>query len=188
MEAREDLVHGIRVPNWLFYSANHMWLDVAEDGSCHVGIDGFLAHVLGPVKRVSFVTLAGVHRATAVLLAGGMDVQVTFPNPLAVTAWNPHLRGDPEVVSKDPYRQGWLFEGAQPVCAGLIRGTEARNWMEREVERLGEFAQGRLAPVLMFASMADGGVLDPRLLEHLDREERFQLLHEFCSPYAERRS
>ncbi|HWC00889.1 MAG TPA: hypothetical protein VG672_29485 [Bryobacteraceae bacterium] len=188
LEAREDVVQGIRVPNWLFYAPNHLWLDVAEDGSCHVGVDGFLARILGRVERVTFVTQRGIDWASAVLLAAGVDVQVVFPNPLTVTAWNTNLRNDPESLTADPYRRGWLFEGAQPVCTGLIPGTEACKWIEREVERLGAFARERLVPGLPGASMADGGAFDPRFLEHLDREEKYQLLHEFCSPYAKRQS
>ena len=44
-----------RCPDWLRYSANHMWLDVTEDGICHAGIDAFLSRALGPIDRISYV-------------------------------------------------------------------------------------------------------------------------------------
>ena len=44
-------VDGIPVPDWLQYSANHMWLDVTEDGICHAVIDAFLSRALGTVDR-----------------------------------------------------------------------------------------------------------------------------------------
>ncbi|HZT29309.1 MAG TPA: hypothetical protein VFA33_05475 [Bryobacteraceae bacterium] len=187
-EAREHWVHGIRVPNWLYYASNHMWLDMAEDGTCHLGIDGFLAKVLGRVERVSFLTLEGAALAAVVLTAHGMDVQAVFPNPVAVTGLNQQLRGEPERLIADPYRRGWLFEGAEPVLMGLIAGMEAPDWMGRELERLGRFAQEHpgAGPALEYSCMADGGILHPQLAERLDREERFQLWHEFFSPYGKR--
>src|SRR6185369_11865718 len=33
-------VDGIPLPEWLQYSANHMWIDITDDGACHAGIDG----------------------------------------------------------------------------------------------------------------------------------------------------
>ena len=56
-------VDGIPLPGWLQYSANHMWLDVTDDGTCHAGIDGFLSRVLGKVDRISYVRLSGTDAA-----------------------------------------------------------------------------------------------------------------------------
>ena len=36
-------ISAIAAPDWLRYSANHMWLDATGDGACHVGIDAFLS-------------------------------------------------------------------------------------------------------------------------------------------------
>ena len=38
---------GIPFHDGLQYSANHMWLDVGEDGVCHAGMDAFLSRALG---------------------------------------------------------------------------------------------------------------------------------------------
>lgn len=51
-ELREEWVEGVRVPCWLWYSRNHMWLDLSVDGDYHVGIDGFLANSL-PIPTAS---------------------------------------------------------------------------------------------------------------------------------------
>ena len=44
---RSPDVDGSAVPGWLFFSPNHMWMDVGDDGLCHVGLDAFLARVVG---------------------------------------------------------------------------------------------------------------------------------------------
>ena len=99
------------MPDWLRYSANHMWLDVTDDGVCHAGIDAFLSRALGQVERISYVWQKGHHRPTAVLTAGGVDLEIVFPNPLLLTNCNLYLRADPARLTAEPYTGGWLFEG-----------------------------------------------------------------------------
>ena len=53
--AGTPLVDGIPVPLNLAYAPNHMWLDVGDDGCRHVGIDAFLARIIGTVDAISFV-------------------------------------------------------------------------------------------------------------------------------------
>ncbi len=173
----------IAVPGWLRYSANHMWLDVTEDGICHAGIDAFLSRALGPIERLTYVWQKGVHRPTAVLTAGGVDLEVVFPNPLLLTGCNVYLRADPSRIASQPYTGGWLFEGT-PVensTAGLMGSEAAQEWMEAEQTRMNEFLQqhtgnGQYA--------ADGGLFAAGLSRLLDRDRVLALFHEFFSPFA----
>lgn len=181
---RDCLVGGIRVPNWLHYSANHMWLDAAKGGSCHFGLDAFLTRVLGTVERITFLKQTGVHRPSAVLTVRGVDLEVVFPNPILLTASNLYLRANPAKLTADPYGMGWLFQGVQlpgqpPVTAGLIRGDASVPWIEREIGRMSAFLAecwvSRHGAVLM----NDGGVFSPDILRELNREETLRLFHEF---------
>ncbi len=116
----------IPMPDWLSYSTNHMWLDRGEDGLCHVGIDAFLARVLGRVERISYIWQKGIlRRPTAVLTAGGVDFEVVFPNSLHVTRCNLYLRADPARLTAEPYTAGWLFEGTP------VEDTGARSSLRR---------------------------------------------------------
>jgi glycine cleavage system H protein len=186
--AGEPRVDGIRVPECLDYSANHMWLETGEDGACYIGIDGFLARVLGQVERVSFLTAGGNARAAAVLTACGADLQVVFPNAMPIAALNTYLRANPAPLTADPYGAGWLFQARETgqARAGLIGGGEAKAWMQAEAARMTEFAYaaqcgthpelGRTAP--------DGGVFEAGLAGRLGREDVLGLFHRFFSPYA----
>ena len=78
----------IPLPDWLLYAGNHMWLDLTEDGVCHIGIDAFLSRALGKVDRISYVWTKGNHRPAAVITVGGMELELVFPNPLLVTGCN----------------------------------------------------------------------------------------------------
>lgn len=174
----------IATPEWLRYSPNHMWLDATDDGACHVGIDGFLSRALGAIEAVSYVWERGRRRPAVVLTAGGIDVEVVFPNPLLLTDCNRYLRADPSKLTTDPYTAGWLFEGT-PVEGTLDRlmpGPEAAAWMEEEQRRVNEFLQSW--PSGKAPAMCDGGLFAAGVLSALDRGQALALVQEFFSPLA----
>ena len=177
----EDQADRIPLADWLQYATNHMWLDSAEDGSCHVGIDAFFSRALGPVERISYVWKKGEHRPAAILTAAGIDFEVVFPNLLQITGCNLYLRANPARLWSDPYTAGWLFEGTQSggTLHGLLHGAEARAWAEQEERCMSQFLQeqtGRFA--------ADGGLFVPGLLAQLPREQAVAIFHEFFSPWG----
>jgi ADP-ribose pyrophosphatase YjhB (NUDIX family)/glycine cleavage system H lipoate-binding protein len=184
---------GIPVPERLAYTRNHMWIDVGQDGSCHVGVDAFLARVLGEVERVTFVSPRGRVRPAAVLRVHGVDLSLTFPCRMNVTGTNALLRMHPEMALDDPYGAGWLFEGTHPESGNgsnsddrgplLLHGGEVKGWMHAEVDNMSSLVHelhsghGHEGQALM----ADGGVFCPNLAQHLEREE---LLHLFNCFFA----
>ncbi|HKE20941.1 MAG TPA: hypothetical protein VKB88_01050 [Bryobacteraceae bacterium] len=176
-----DDVDGLPLPAWLRYSANHMWLDVAEDGTCHAGIDSFLSRAIGGVEGISYVWTGGDHRPAAVLTVGGVDFEVVFPNPLRIVACNLYLRANPHRLNSQPYTSGWLFEGTalDETTRGLLRGPGARTWMENDLKRINQLLQECTAGLA-----ADGGVFAPGLIAHLPREQAVALFHEFFSLWS----
>lgn len=183
-ERSDQAVGGIRTPSWLHYSPNHMWLDAATGGSCHLGVDAFFTRVLGSVERITFLRQTGVHRPSAVLTVHGMDLEVVFPNPILLTASNLYLRANPAKLTGDPYGTGWLFQGVElpgqtPVTSGLIRGAAILPWIENEISRMSAFlAECRISQHDV-PCMNDGGVFAPGVLQQLGREEALRLFHEF---------
>jgi glycine cleavage system H lipoate-binding protein len=178
---------GIHMPEQLSYSANHMWLDVTDDGVAHAGIDAFLGRALGQVERISYVWQNGHHRPTAVVTVAGVDVELTFPFPLQLTNCNLYLRANPGRLTSEPYTGGWLFEGVPDAgtLENLARGAEARNWMDTEVKRMSEFLQQLPGPHGPMA--ADGGMFSAGLARYIERDQMLALFHEFFSPYASRK-
>lgn len=181
---RDCSVGGIRVPTWLHYSANHMWLDAAKDGAYHLGLDAFLSRVLGAVERITFLKQTGVQRPSVVLTVHGVDLEVVFPNPILLTASNLYLRANPARLTSDPYGAGWLFQGVQlpgqpPVTSGLIRGDAVLPWIDGEIGHMSAFLAECRIPRHDTQVMNDGGVFSPALLQQLNREEALRLFHEF---------
>ena len=183
---RESSVAGMRTPGWLYYSANHLWLDLARDGACHLGIDAFLARVLGTVERITFLTEPGVHQACAVVTAHGMDLQLVFPNAMLLTASNLYLRANPAKLTVSPYDAGWLFEGVQlpgqtPVTSGLIRGDFIVPWIESEIAHMSDYLAECRNSRRGQATWNDGGVFSAGVLACLGRDQALRLFHEFFS-------
>jgi len=187
-ERRVPEVGGVPVPPDLWYAPNHLWLHESESGACHIGIDAFFARLLGVVERISFVTMQGVHRPSAVLSLNGVDWALVFPNAMLITSANVYLRHAPSRMLADPYGAGWLFEGwdipsetaaDSTARRGLLRGDQALTWMEAELNRLDAFVQRPGGSV-----MSDGGRAAAGLLDDLSRDEVLQLFHEFFAPHA----
>ncbi|HEY9167012.1 MAG TPA: hypothetical protein VIS48_12720 [Candidatus Kryptonia bacterium] len=188
------LVDGIQTTGWHYYSPNHMWADINEEGTCHVGVDAFLAKVLGSIERLSFTTEPGDHYPGAVVTSNGIDFPMVFPNRMNIVTTNSYLRAEPSRVVTDPYTFGWLFEGTElardkgqeesPTRAGLIHGKLAREWMRADSLRIAEFARKRssLGSDNNSSLMTDGGVFGGDTMKHLDEAQALLLYSEFFSP------
>jgi glycine cleavage system H lipoate-binding protein len=186
----EDMIEGIETPRRLAYSAQHMWLDIAADGSCHIGVDAFLARVLGEIDMLSFPMLKGVDNPAVTLTVRGNDLRMIFPNRMLVTRTNGQLRAKPAKLLSAPYTLGWMFEGTDlepgEVRSGLIQGADIRPWMRREVQRISEFARARLLRSLPQKERQKvlKTELSGELMRHLGREEIGSLFREFFAPPA----
>lgn len=180
------IVDGIQTTGWHFYSRNHMWLEIDEDGICHVGIDPFLSKVIGKVDKLTFVSTSGIQNSAAVITVNGVELMIAFPNRLNITAINSHLRAEPERIISDPYTFGWLFEGVETktfdgphLKDGLIHGEGARTWMQSETRRLSEFVHEKFIGASDNRAIADGGAFSDGLSKHLSKEQILILYNEF---------
>jgi glycine cleavage system H lipoate-binding protein len=182
-------VNGIDLPAHLSFAANHMWIDISEDGSCHVGADDFLAKAVGAVESVTFVPCQSDCRPTAVLHACGVDLPLTFPQKVHVSRSNVHLRRDPSKVTSQPYGRGWLFEGRidgllsypDGSPASLRRGDEALAWMTSETERMTRFMHEILSHVGPDGDRLrdGGGTLSSPVIAHLTPQDRVLFVNTF---------
>ena len=186
-------IDDIRIPDGLWFSPNHLWLDIGDDNVLHIGVDAFLAKVLGNAERITFVTTKGYVRPAVVLTVQGVDLQFVFPNPVNITRANTYLRTNPEKIFTDPYTVGWLFEAnddqaKHPTAAneGLVCGDDAVKWMESEIQRLSSLAHEVASRPDMQGAvmMADGGTFQQGFAQHLTREELLKLFNDFFSTYA----
>jgi glycine cleavage system H lipoate-binding protein len=181
----EDVV---RLPERLSFTTNHFWIDRADDGMCHIGIDGFLAGMLQSVDKINFITTHGTTTPIVVITTHGVDLQCVFASHVNITAVNSYLRTAPEKLLTHPYSAGWLFEGTVDDFGSLslVHGDEAQEWMKREFDHLTEYLHNTLLPSRASTEplMADGGIASADLVNHLDHQELLHLFNEFFSPFA----
>jgi len=100
------------VPADLKYNKSHEWVRTLADGTVEVGITDHAQHALGDlvfveVPEAGRVLKAGEPCAVVESVKAASDVYA----PLAgeVTAGNPRLSDEPEIVNTDPYGEGWLM-------------------------------------------------------------------------------
>jgi glycine cleavage system H lipoate-binding protein len=169
-------------PSGLRYTTNHFWMDWPADGPWHIGIDAFLARMIGPVDRILFVTPRGLARPAVALTAHEAELHLVFPEALTITGCNLYLRSTPERLTRDPYAHGWLFEGTagkeprERVIERMMNAQEARGHIENEARSVRHWVE------TLHGAACDGGLFDRGLLRELSREDALQLFYRHCSP------
>jgi glycine cleavage system H lipoate-binding protein len=185
-QAAGGVTAGARPSQRLLFAPNHMWLDVAEDATCHVGLDAFAARILGRVDRVRFGSSSGLRRPALRLELQHAEIGFTFPRRILITDCNAHLRTDPQPLASDPFGSGWLFSGlyleSLAGSAPLVAADESEAWMCRETERMQHFVHEELhefesEPVGVTAQ--DGGTFAAGLARWLDRDALRRLQAQF---------
>ncbi|GMV40621.1 MAG: hypothetical protein AMXMBFR64_23370 [Myxococcales bacterium] len=152
---------GMRFPADRDYAAGHFWLKPWADGGLRVGIDSMLADLLAEPAAVS------LPRPGAPVADGALCVTVDTPegvvelaSPTAgrVTNGNAALLGDPGLLVRDPYGDGWLLDLAPAGKAKTMSAREAEHQARIDAHHF----QRRVAMELLMATevgptMADGG-------------------------------
>ncbi|AJF66054.1 glycine cleavage system protein GcvH [Streptomyces vietnamensis] len=127
-------------PEHLKYSKDHEWVEVAGDRRVRVGITDFAQRQLGDIV---FVDVPEVGRdVTAGEVFGTLESvksvsELYAPVSGRVTAKNPELDSDPDLINSDPYGDGWIIEietSGTGVPAGLLDAAQYGNLVAAEAE------------------------------------------------------
>lgn len=195
---QNDYESEIPMPENLAYAPNHMWIDLGDELTCHVGVDAFFTRTLGEVDDVIYLYHGGNRWPIVRFKVGNVDYDLVFPSIIQGIEINAHLVADPMEVMRDPYGRGWLFEGitlpvprndaAYSPEAGLMRGAAARHWMNEECEHLGKFIHEHHCEHTRETGLLvqDGGCLRGPMARLLDRPALIRLHSEFFTLRAGR--
>jgi glycine cleavage system H protein len=113
------------VPADLKYTKSHEWLRVLPDGNLEIGITDHAQHALGDLVFVEVPEAGrtvGAGEACAVVESVKAASDVYAPLAGEVTAGNPQLAAEPQVLNTDPYGAGWLMR-LKP-AAGALAAAE----------------------------------------------------------------
>jgi len=170
----EDLA----LPQGVFLGAGHTWLSLNPAGEARVGMDDFTQRVMGSINGVELPKIGEKVQRGEKLFAiyqGKRTAEFTAPVDGVITNVNQMLQENPEPLKSNPFEGGWICSLSPTNLARdlkqLVVADEAREWLNREIQRFLSFAVAR--PSEHFALghvLQDGGEPANGLLEMMDDE------------------
>jgi glycine cleavage system H protein len=99
-------------PEELYYTTDHTWLRVDDEGVATVGITDFAQDELGDIvfvelPEVGSEVTAGHEISVIESVKTASDIQA--PVSGEITAVNETLADSPEIINTFPYDKGWIF-------------------------------------------------------------------------------
>ncbi len=119
----------MQIPEELSYSPDHEWVRVEGD-TATIGITDFAQDALGDVVYVSppeaGTTMAAGDTVAEIESTKSVS-EIYAPVAGTIEERNERLDGEPELVNRDPYGDGWIFRIARRRCGGGTRGAARRG-------------------------------------------------------------
>jgi glycine cleavage system H protein len=100
------------IPSDLRYTKSHEWVRPLQNGEVEIGISEHAQSALGDLVFVEVPDVGRVLKAgdaCAVVESVKAASDVYCPVSGKITAGNPALATQPELLNQDPYGAGWLF-------------------------------------------------------------------------------
>jgi glycine cleavage system H lipoate-binding protein len=133
------MVSGVPVAQDYYYHPGHSWVRFEHGGRLRIGVDGFAAHLFGPLNEIELPVLGSVLTQTQVgwtIHREGRSADMLAPADGVVVALNPAISEHPEMPHHDPYQHGWLMlvesSSHKNNAKRLLFGSDVFDWMERE--------------------------------------------------------
>ena len=178
---RIEREYGFEIPQDYCFHPGHTWALKESPETARVGVDSFASNLLGKIDRVE---VAGLNRwvrqgqRLVKVVAGGTSLELLSPVEGVVTAVNHEVLQHADLITDDPYKNGWIAIVKSPDLAvnqkNLVQGAMVAPWLQQSIARLnGMLAQ--LSP----AMAQDGGLPVKGLLSKVTPELRQKLVDEF---------
>ena len=163
-------VEGYALPDSLFYHQGHAWVALQDSGAAVIGIDDFASKLLGAPTSIHMPRVGETCRQGATawsLTRNGKALDMLCPIDGKVVAVNERALADPDIISREPYGNGWLImvkpRELKRNLRNLISGGVARGWMEESAATLRSTFSGEVGPVYN-----DGGLPEEGLADDID--------------------
>jgi glycine cleavage system H protein len=172
---------GFEVPENYSFHPGHTW--VLDEGrqNARVGIDSFAGNLFGEIDAIELADLNRWVRQGQKLCTvkrGDRSVDMLCPVEGVLISINHEVLKNPNLVTEDPYKNGWLCVVKAPELVinvkNLLQGPIVPAWMQNSIARLGGMMQ-QLSPALA----QDGGLPVKGMLFQVDDSVRQQLVNEF---------
>jgi glycine cleavage system H lipoate-binding protein len=172
--------YGFEIPQDYHFHLGHMWAMKQGTDDARVGVDRFTANLMGKIDRIEVLkTDRWVRQGQKLVTLSGEGTTIDLLSPVegVITAINSDAIRDTNLVTNDPYDNGWIAIVKSPDLKvsqrNLIQGSMVAHWMQNDLSRL----KAMLAPSPALAQ--DGGVPINGLLPRLAPELREKVAKEF---------
>lgn len=134
-------IEGYNLPDELYYTKDHTWARVEDNGSVTVGMDAFGAKSAGniefidlPMEDDEFESGEAFGSLESAKWVGGLLMPVSG----TVTEANENIEDELDLLAKDPYGEGWLIKvkptNIKDDLKALIHGADVGPWLKKEIE------------------------------------------------------
>ncbi len=166
------------IPKGYFFGKGHTWVELLSNGSTRIGLDDFVQKNLGPIDQVSVVPVNNeVVKGGKLFTIKQGNKEMSFRAPISgrIVAFNNELTHLPDMIKKEPYKNGWVAMIEPSDLAGEIKqlsiGNEAAQWLKEEIKRFRNFI------TVQTAAIASSG--SPSLVPQM--RDPLRVLHEFIN-------
>jgi glycine cleavage system H protein len=165
----------VRLPDGIFFTQSHTWLNLFPSGKLRLGIDDFIERLLEH-PNLTFLKSQGdaITRGEPIiaLTSKGRTLFVHAPIEGKILEVNEQLSDHPELAEKNFFGDGWTYTikpNSLSQLKDLLLGDETRSWIRDEFRRLNDFLAhattiGGAEPLLL----QDGGLPVPGVMKQMD--------------------
>jgi len=134
-------IDGYNLPEELYYTKDHTWARVEDNGTVTVGMDAFGAKAAGsiefidlPMEDDEFEAGEAFGSLESAKWVGGLLMPVTG----TVIEVNERIEDELDLLVKDPYGEGWLIKvkpgNLKDDLKALVHGADVGPWLKKEIE------------------------------------------------------
>lgn len=134
-------IEGYNLPEELYYTKDHTWARVEDSGSVTIGMDAYGAKAAGniefidlPMEDDEFESGEAFGSLESAKWVGGL----LMPVGGTVIAVNENIEDELDLLSKDPYSEGWLIKikpgNLKDDLKALVHGNDVGPWLKKEIE------------------------------------------------------
>jgi glycine cleavage system H protein len=134
-------IEGYTLPDELYYTKDHTWARIEDDGTATVGMDAFGAKAAGniefidlPMEEDEFESGEAFGSLESAKWVGGLLMPVSG----TIIAVNEKIEDELNLLSEDPYGEGWIIK-IRPThlkddLKALVHGEGVGPWLKKEIE------------------------------------------------------
>ncbi len=135
------VIEGYDLPEELYYTKDHTWARVEDDGTVTVGMDAYGAKAAGniefidlPMEEDEFESGEAFGSLESAKWVGGL----LMPVGGTVSAVNENIEDELGLISGDPYGEGWLIKikpsNLKDDLKTLVHGDDVAPWLRKEIQ------------------------------------------------------